>query len=94
MTAVTRLTNSQVKRRLPVSKTGCVQIVLPHAAEAHDVLLRLLLDHVDHVVDGDHADQPAGVVDHRRRDQVVLAEDVGHLLLVHRGRHGDQMPIP
>ncbi len=39
------------------------------------------------------ADQPAGVVDHRRRDQVLLAEDVGHLLLVHRGGHGDDLRI-
>ena len=62
-----------------------------HAAELEDVLLGLLLDHVDHVVDGDHAEQPAGRVDHRRRDQAVLAELEADLLLVHVDR--DQVQL-
>ena len=56
--------------------------VAGHAAERLDVLFGLLLDHVDDVVEGEHADQALAVVDHRRRDQVVALEHARHLLLV------------
>ena len=52
------------------------------AAERLDVLFGLLLDDVDDVVEGQHADQALAVVDHRRRDQIVALEHARHLLLV------------
>ena len=42
-------------------------LLVADAGELADVLVRLLLDDVDDVVDRDHADQPLGLVDHRRR---------------------------
>ena len=51
----------------------------------------LLLNHVHHVVHGNHADQAPGSADHRRRDEVVLLEDVADLLLV--GLGGNRLEI-
>ena len=62
-----------------------------HAAERLDVLLGLLLDHVDDVVERDHADQPVVVVDDRRRYQVVAFEQARDLLLVVGGPHRAQI---
>ena len=44
------------------------------AAERLQVLVRLLLDDVDDIVDGDDADQPVGGIDDGGSDQIVLAE--------------------
>ena len=56
---VSRLANSQGKRPLAMVQTESGQLLLaPDAAERLDVLLGLLLDHVDDVVEGDDADQP------------------------------------
>ncbi|MGY4294343.1 hypothetical protein ACVWXN_002438 [Bradyrhizobium sp. i1.4.4] len=52
------------------------------AAERLEVFVRLLLDHVHDVVDGDDADQAILGVEHRGRDEIVLAEHARHLLLV------------
>ena len=49
------------------------------------------MDDVDHVVDGDGPDQTPAVVHHRRRDQVALAEQERHVLLV--GFHRDQLHL-
>ena len=70
-----------------------VGVVLADAAELEDVVLGLLVDHVDHVVDGDHAEQPAVAVDHRGGDQGVAAEGARHLLLVGLGREGAQLLV-
>ena len=51
-------------------------------AQRLDVLFRLLLDDVDDVVDGDDADQAVLAVDHGGSDEVVLAEQPRHLLLI------------
>ena len=76
---------------MAVRKRGAVDVRLLHAAEAQDVLLGLLLNHVDHVVHGDDADEAPGLADHRRRHEVVLVEDVTHLLLV--GLGGDRLQV-
>ena len=57
-------------------------LLVADAGEALDVLVRLLLDDVDDVVDGDHADQAARLVDHADREKVVALEEARHVLLV------------
>ena len=69
---------------------GVGQFLVADAAHAQKVLLGLLLDDVDHVVDGQHADQPLVLVDDGRRQKVVLLEFARGLFLVHRRR--DRMP--
>ena len=54
-------------------------LLVADPAEAHDVLLGLVLEHLHGVVDGDDADQAAAVIDHRGRDQVILVEGIGHV---------------
>jgi hypothetical protein len=54
----------------------------PHAGQRTDVLLVLLLQHAHDVVDGDLADEPAGVVHHGREIRRYFSTGVGHLLLV------------
>ena len=68
-----RLTNSQMKRARTVVTSGAWMSVSATPPQLQQVFLGLLLDDVDDVVDGDDAEQPAGLVDHRRRDQVVAA---------------------
>ena len=81
--AVSRLASSHGKRLLAMVQTESDSSSSPlHAAERLDVLLRLLLDDVDDVVEGDDADQAVVVVHHRRRDQVVALEQARHLFLV------------
>ena len=65
--AVPRLTSSQASAGAVVCQTRVGQLLVADAAHAQDVFLGLLLDDVDHVVDGDDADQPLVLVDHRRR---------------------------
>ncbi len=78
-----RLTSSQLKRPLRDGPDIVGQFfVAGDAAQRLQVLVGLLLDHVDHVVDGDDADQPVGGVDHGGRDQIVFAEQPRHLFLV------------
>ena len=62
-----------------------------HAAEPQDIFGGFLLDDLDHVVGGDHADQPLIRIDHRRRGEIVALEGARHLLLV--GRHVDRMNV-
>ena len=87
--AVPRLTNSQVKRCLVVCHTEIGDRLAGHAAHPQDVLRRLLLHDLDHVVGGDHPDQPAVGVDHRRRGEIVALELARHLLLVGLDRRSD-----
>ena len=92
--AVSRLANSQGNRPLAMVQTESDSSSSPpHAAQRLDVLLRLLLDHVDDVVEGDDADQPVVVVDHRRRHQVVALEQARHLLLVVGRAHRMQLLV-
>ena len=58
----------------------------PTPDEQQDVLAGFFLDDVDDVVDGDHADQPARVVDHRGRNQRIFLEAERDVLLVHVDR--------
>ena len=53
-----------------------------NAAERLDVLFRLLLNHVDDVVEGNDADQPVILIDDWRGDEVVALEQARHILLV------------
>ena len=86
--AVTRLASSQGKRPLAMVQTESdSSSCAADAAERLDVLFGLLLDDVDDVVEGEHADQAVAVVHHRRRDQVVALEHARHLLLVLGGAH-------
>ncbi len=41
---------------------------------------------MDDVVDGDHADQPVGGIDHRGGDQRIFLEAQRHLFLIHVDR--------
>ena len=59
ITAVTRFTVSHTPRRRAVRTVVGVHVVDADAAHLQQVLLGLLVDHVDHVVDHDHAEQPA-----------------------------------
>ena len=52
------------------------------AAEPVDVLGRLLVDDVDHVVDRDRAQEAVVPVDHRHREEVVPGDEPRDLLLV------------
>ena len=72
---MTRLTSSQGTREREVVEHGVGQFFVADAAEAQEVLLGLLLDDVDDVVDGQHADQPLVLVDDGGRQKVVLLED-------------------
>ena len=58
----------------------------PAPDSLQDILAGLLLDDVDDIVDGDHADQPPGLIDHRRRDQRIFLEAERDLLLIHVDR--------
>ena len=51
-------------------------------------ILGLFLDHVDHVVDGEHADEAPVFVDDGGGEQVVLLEELRGLFLVHLRRDG------
>ena len=56
------------------------------AGEEQSILARFLLDDVDDVVDGDHADQPPALIDHGGGDQGIFLEAERDLLLVHVDR--------
>ncbi len=58
-----------------------------------EVLLGLLLEHVERVVDGDDAEQLAGLVDDGDGEQVVLAHVLGDVFLVVVGVGGEQVPL-
>ncbi len=78
-----RLISSQLKRPLAICQTEFGELfVVGDAAQRPDVLLGLLLDDVDDLVVGQHADQPLAIVDHRRGDEVVALEHARHRLLV------------
>ncbi len=59
------------------------------AAEHLDLAGRLLLGHVEHVVERDDADQPPSVVHHGKRRAVVLPEDLDGILLGVGGLEAD-----
>ena len=84
--AVPRLTTSQLSRRRDGQADRLVDVALAPRRRAADVLARFLLDDVDDVVDGDHADQPARLVDHRGRDEGIFLEAERDFLLVHVDR--------
>ena len=94
--AVSRLTNSQEKRERVVSRPCRDSLLGADAAQVEDFLRRLLLDHVDDVVDRQHADKAAAVVGHGGGEEIVLLEAEGdvvcssvtrehRLLVVHDG---------
>ena len=86
--------NSHKKRLRTVWRTLSVTRLVADAAEAPQILVGLLLDHLDHVVDGDDADQALVGVDHRRRLQVVALELARHRLLVGGRQHDLRGPRP
>ena len=85
--AVNRLTNSHENRLDAICRTLSLRLLVADAGQRLDVLVGLLLDHLDDVVDGDDADQPLVLVDDRRRHQVVALELAGDLGLVGGGEH-------
>ena len=91
--AVNRLTTSQGRRFMLVCRAGTKVSSARHAAQLEDVVLGLLVDHVDHVVDGDHAQEAAVAVDHGGGDQGVAVEGAGDVLLVGLGREGAQLLV-
>src|SRR5690606_23753423 len=73
--AVHRFTPSHTTRRRAEHVRGLVQ-----ARRGQRLVLGLVADDVDHVVDGDAAEQDVAVVDHRRADPVVVGELARHFL--------------
>ena len=84
--AVPRLMTSQNKRRRTVSWIGSLMSPSPAPDSSSDVLAGFFLDDVDDVIDGDHADQPARIVDHGGRHQRIFLEAQRDVLLVHVDR--------
>ena len=64
-----------------------VETLRPDAGQPEEILLRLLVKNVHGVIDRDHPDQSTMSTDHRGRNEMVLVERVGDLLLRHRGRN-------
>ena len=81
-----RLMTSQTTRVRTVIRIGSLMSPSPAPDSSSDVLAGFLLDDVDDVVDGDHADQPARVVDHRGRDERIFLEAQRDVFLVHVDR--------
>lgn len=81
--AVHRLMTSQGRRWRAVS-TGPSETAARDAGHVQEVLRKFLVQHGHRVVDGDDPHQPVVVIDHRRRNQVILVEQVRHLALVRR----------
>ena len=95
MIAVPRLMTSQDRRRRTVSRTGSLMSPSsPAPDEQQHVLARFFLDDVDDVVDGDHADQPARLVDHRGGDQRIFLEAERDVFLVHVDRDQRLLALP
>ena len=92
-TAVTRLIDSHARASARGAPAIGVHVVGADAAHPQQVFLGLLVDHVDHVVDHDHAEQAAALVDHRAGHQVLVAEQVRHLVLVGGRRHRGNVGI-
>ena len=92
--AVTRLINSHQKRAGTIWRTLSVMRSSPMPAEAAQVLVGLLLDHLHHVVDGNDADQALVGVHHRRGLEIVALELARHRFLVGGGQHGLRGPRP
>ena len=90
--AVTRLASSQVKRCLVVRHTEFGHQLAGHAAHPQNVFRGFFLHHLDHVVGGNHADQPAAAVDDGRGGEIVALELARHRLLIGLDRNGDGCP--
>ena len=67
-------------------------VLLGEPREQVHVLGRFLVDHVDHVVDGDHAEHAAFRVGHGNREQVVARDQLRGLLLVGVGARRSRDP--
>ena len=65
------------------------QRALPDTGKPQNVFFVLLVEHGHGVINGDHTDQTAFVVDNRGRNQVVLVERIGHIAFVTQG--GDDL---
>ncbi len=61
------------------------------SGHVHDVLVRLFLKNIDHIVVDDPAEEPPIAVDHRQRHEIVPLEDPGNALLVFFG--GDRVDL-
>ena len=66
-------------------------LIAADASEPVDVLGRFVFDDVDHVVDGNGADQPVLIIDDRDREQVVVGDILGHLFLIRVDPGADQV---
>src|SRR5690606_8649629 len=64
------------------------QFLVTNAAHAHQIFFGFLLDHVDHVIDGQDADKPVVLVHDGGGQKVILLEFARRLLLVHGGGNG------
>ena len=70
-----------------------IEVVFRDAAEFQDVILMLLVHNIDHIINGEHAGEAAGLIDYRGRDQILLPEEKCRLLLVHADREHDRLAI-
>ena len=90
--AVTRLMPSHGRRLRSASNgRGLDPLVARHAGQAVEVLGRLVLQDVDHVVDRDDAGQLVLLVDDRNRQQVVGGHQPGRFLLVGVDPHAEDV---
>ena len=82
--AVNRLMPSHSRRRRVAGHDAGEHVFLvAQAGAGHHFVRGFLGDHVHDVVDGDAAQQRAGLIDHRRRHQVAVAEQLRHLARGH-----------
>ena len=92
--AVARLTSSHGNRLRSDSLAGVnTRSSAGDAGEPIDVLGRLVLDDVDHVVDGDDADQLVLFVNDRDREQVVGGHQPRDFFLIRVGAHADESVV-
>ncbi len=70
-----------------------LQLARVRAGHRVQVLHRLFLSDLDDAVRGDLAHEPVTVVEDRHGNQIVLAEDIADLLLVHVGGYVDRIRV-
>src|SRR5690606_32506542 len=68
-------------------------VLVADTSEEQDIFLRLLLDDVDDVVDGDHADKTPALVHHAHFHQIIALEVAASFFLVLGGVNGDEIGV-
>ncbi len=93
--AVPRLMTSQEQATSDSQLDRLVDIAfVTDAGEQEHVLARFFLDDVDHVVDGDHSDQPSVAVHDCRGHERIFLESQRDVFLVHVDRDERSVRAP